>query len=248
MDLDFLDGPEGSDEPARVEEQSPAQDPAEQPQEAAPETPEAGAEGQAESQPRGPDGKFASKQKDKAEPGHVPLQAMLDERDRRKAAEERLRAFESQQQQRPAPQPGSPEYFQQVEHGFDQRLINERLNFSEKLARKEYGADTVEAAQQWAISRFQDDPSYQQKVLGQPDPYEFVVIEFKQQQALSALSDPAKLDAFLAWQAQQTGAAPAGLPQSAPPPKSLASAPSAGVKPGHSPVGEGVAFDTLFTR
>lgn len=248
MELDFLDEPAGSDEPVRVE-QEPAQASAEQPEAAVPETPAAGAEEQADPQPRGPDGKFAPK-KERSEPGHIPITALLEERDRRKAAEERLKAFEQQQQARPAPPPGSPEYFAQVEQSVEQRLVNERLNFSEKLARKEYGQDTVQAAQQWALERFQTDPGYQQKVLGQPDPYEFVVLEFKQQQALSALSDPAKLDAFLAWQAQQSGqtATPSQQPQSAPPPRSLASAPSAGVKPGASPVGEGVAFDTLFTR
>lgn len=248
MELDFLDGAQASDEPVRVEE-TPAPEQAEQPTaEAAPEAPEAGGEGQAEPQPRGPDGKFAPKSKDKPEAGHIPITALLEERDRRKAAEERLKAFEAQQQQRPQPQPGTPEYFQQVEASVEQRLVNERLNFSEKLARKEYGVETVDKAQQWALSRFADDPGYQQKVLAQPDPYEFVVLEYKQQQALSALSDPAKLDAFLAWQAQQSGQAASqqAQPQSAPPPRSLATAPSAGVKPGHAPTGEGVAFDNLF--
>lgn len=246
MELDFLDGSEEPAEPVRVEEAPPAQEqPAAEQAEA-----QAPADDGDAPQPRGPDGKFSSKSA-KPEPGHVPLSAMLDERDRRKQAEERLRAFESQQQRQPAPQPGSPEYVEQVRSDVQQQVVNERLNFSEKLARKEYGAETVEGAKEWALARFAQNPAYQAEVLSHPDPYEFVVVQFKQQQALSALSDPAKLDAFLAWQATQQNSPGDATPQqpAAPsPPRSLVSAPGAGVKPGHQPVGEGVAFSNLFTR
>lgn len=199
----------------------------------------------------------------KPEPGHVPLTVVLDEREKRQAAErakqeleERLRALEAQRQQQPIPDRNTdPEGWEDWRaQQFEQRLLNERLNTSERFARKEHGADVVDAARDAALQRFQNDPLYYQQVMSAPDPYEVVVQDYKRAQALSALSEPGRLDAFLAWQAGQSAAPaqPNHQAASAPPPsppRSLASQPAAGAaKPGEQPVGEGVAFDAIFAK
>lgn len=181
-------------------------------------------------------------------PGHVPLSVVLDEREKRREAEARLKRIE-EQQRRAEPVDLPPEQ----QHA--QRLETIHLNMSERFARKEHGDEVVDKARDAALERFQTDPLYYQQVMSQPDPYEFVVREYKQSQALSALNDPNKLDAFLKWQAAQASAPLAPAPQAqaapqqsnAPPPRSLASQPSAGgTKPGSQPVGEGVAFESVF--
>lgn len=255
-DLEFLDAPEGAEEDVRAEANQP--EPAQEDARPAPE--------------RGPDGKFVAKAAEpapeapadpapepkpeprpepKAEPGHVPITALLEERDKRKALEERLRSFEAQQQRQPLPDPRhDPAAFAAYQaEQVQQTLINERLNISERFARKEYGNEAVDKARDAALARFADDPLYYQQVMTQADPYEFVVQEYKRQQAFEALSAPGRLDAFLAWQAQQQAqpAAPAQAVPPTPAPRSLASAPSAGgAKPGETPIGEGAAFDDVF--
>jgi hypothetical protein len=247
--------------------------------EAVPEVqPEAQPEAAAEGQPRGPDGKFLPKEAEPApeaapepvqaqqpepapeprEPAHVPVSALQEERQKRQALEQRLAALEQRQQ---APPPEPPDRYQDPEaweawrdEQIETRLFNERLNTSERFARKEYGSETVEKVQQWAIERGQQDPLFGMKLRQHPDPYEFAVQEWKRDQVFASLKDPSELDQFLAWKAQQANpqpqpSAPAPIPQPSPPPRSLASAPSAGTaKPGEQPVGPGVAFDSVFTR
>lgn len=135
---------------------------------------------------------------------------------------------------------------------FEQRLLNERLNSSERWARREHGAETVDKVKAWAIERFGADPHYYHQIMSQTDPYETAVQDWKRDQVLSTMKD-GDLDAFLAWKTGQPppGAAPAAQPaptppQSPTPPRSLASVPTAGAaKPGDTPVGPGVAFDKL---
>lgn len=254
MDLDFLDGGEPADN-----------------------TPAPEAEGQA----RGPDGKFVAASEpapepvpepvaaepapepapppqpapEPVQPGHVPITAMLEERDKRKALEERLRQYEAQQAQRQAPDPYEDPagYEAYRDQAIEQRILNERLNFSERLARRDHGPETVEKAREWAIGRFQEDPLYYQRIMGQADPYDAVVQDYKREQVFANLKDN-DLDAFLAWKSGQGSPSPhpiaaplAAQPQFVAPPRSLASAPAAGSpKPGEHPVGPGVAFDGLF--
>jgi len=169
----------------------------------------------------------------------APLAALLDERDKRKAAEERAAFLEAQirQQQQQAQMPdivSDPEGFAAVQaQQFQQAMLNQTLNTSERFARKEYGAETVESAKTWATQRFASDPLYQQQVLSDPDPYERVVQDWKRDQIFSKVKDPLEFDEFFAWKAAQgqlRQAAPAApaTPSSPIPPRSLASAPSAG--------------------
>lgn len=245
------------------------------------ETPEQTPAPESEGPARGPDGKFTSQTPEEApepapepveaapepepvapvqptpepvQPGHVPITAMLEERDKRKALEEQLRRYQAQAQQQQAPDPyEDPEGHQAWrDHQIDQRILNERLNFSERLARRDHGAETVDQARTWALERFQADPLYYQKIMSNPDPYDAVVQDFKREQVFSTLQGN-DIDAFLAWKASQGSAPPpqpvalAAIPPPVAPPRSIASVPNAGSsKPGEQPVGPGVAFDAVF--
>jgi len=177
----------------------------------------------------------------KAEPGYVPLGALLDTRDKLKAAEARASQLEQEQAQYRASQQQSqampdmfedPEGYQQViAHQIQQATLNTRLDISEEMARGKYDDATVDAARDWVLSQGQANPGFVNQVLSSRNPYEFAVKEHRRVQALDKLSDPADLDQFLAWRAAQTeqAANPAIPNQGSPlPPRSLASAPSAG--------------------
>ncbi len=167
--------------------------------------------------------------------------------------EARLKAIEARQQ--PAPQvpdryndPDAYDDWLQAQLVGQTRKLT--LQFSERMAAQAYGADLFQKAKEWGVAKCDQDPFFNQRLHASDDPFDVVVKEYQQAQALSALQDPGRLDAFLAWQAGQS-AAPAPPNQAAPPqpspPRSLNSAPAAmGVKPGEQPVGEGAAFDSIF--
>jgi hypothetical protein len=242
MDLDFLEPPEGEPETTPAVE---------------PEAPEAPAEPGVARDERG---RFASQQPQPEQieappasepgppqipPGYVPVSVVQELR-------QEIRQMRQTPPQAPPQAPDryeDPEgYEAHREQQFEQRLLNQTLNTSERFARKEYGAETVDKARDWALGRFQSDPLYYQRVMSDADPYEAVVQDWKREQVLSSMKD-GDLDAFLAWKSGQ--APPQAQPQSpslAPtPPRSLASVPNAGgLKPGEQPVGPGVAFGALF--
>lgn len=246
--LDFLDAPAGAPEPMPVEAEAPAVE-------------------QAEGPARGPDGKFASReaqpepviepeplleapvaQEPQApQPAMVPLSALQELR-------REIRQLKQAPPQQAPDRYEDPEgYEAHREQQVEQRLLNQTLNFSERFARKEHGAETVDKARDWALEKFQSDPLYYQRVMSDADPYEAVVQDWKREQVLSSMKD-GDLDAFLAWKTGAAGQAPAAPapivapPRNpSPPPRSLAAAPNAGgAKPGAQPVGPGVAFDTTF--
>jgi hypothetical protein len=255
MELDFLDGGEPADDT----------------------TPASSPEGPA----RGPDGKFTSTVVETApepepapvepaqepepvavaptpepvQPGHVPITAMLEERDKRKALEEQIRQMRAQVPQQAAPDPyEDPEGFQAYrEQIIEQRLFGQALAFSKRLQETIHGRDTVSQAHEWGLARCDADPLFNHRVRTSEDPYEFVVSEWKRDQVLSSLQGD-DLDQFRAWKASQGSAQPqapvvqvATIPPPVAPPRSLASTPAAGSpKPGEQPVGPGVAFDAVF--
>ena len=180
--------------------------------------------------------------------GFVPIAALLDERDKRQAADaeaQRLRQWRQQQEEMARRQP--PPSLDEDPHGFHEHqaqqfqsaLYDQKLAFSQRMAVVEHGKDAVEAAKAWYDSYAAQDPFFDRKVASSEDPYGVVIAEWKRQQLLSKV-DPTDLDAFLAWKAQQAGQAPAvnpnapaGAPMAPPgapkPPRpSMAAAPSAG--------------------
>lgn len=180
------------------------------------------------------------------EPGQVPLSAMLDERERRQAAERRIADLEASQSRAATPPA-------ELDPDTENALLQLRLNTSEELVRDKEGDETVDAAKAWAIERFRVNPSYQTEVLGNKNPYKTVVSDYKAHLKLQATQD-IDLDGlaeFKAWKAAGGNAPtpPAQLAQPSPatPPRSLASAPSAGGSVNIVPTGPEVAFKNAFS-
>lgn len=167
------------------------------------------------------------------------LAALLDERDKRKALEAELAQFrQAQQQQQPVQMPDpyeDPEGFAAAQEArVSQALYQTNLRWSERIASIQHGEEAVKAAKDWGFQRCETDPYFNAKVAASPDPIGFVVAEYKREEIASKVT-PDEFAQFQAWKAAQNQlqqqAAPAAPPTtqaSAIPPKSLASAPSAG--------------------
>ena len=140
-------------------------------------------------------------------PAHmVPLSELLDTRHRAQAAEfkaqqvqEQLQAFQRSLEARYAPQPLPIDPVSDPEGAFravaeriavqDQRLqeqaLHQRANMSEMLARKEFGAQTVETAREAALKAGLGD-----HFLRQADPYQSVVEWHRGQTVAKEIGDP----------------------------------------------------------
>jgi hypothetical protein len=187
------------------------------------------------------------------EPGHVPIGALMDERDRRKAAEERVAQFERQQQPTRIPDPlTDPEgALNHTAAAFQSQLIDTKLNLSEVAARRFYGAEAVDAAKDWALQKFSQSPAYQNEVLSQPDPYDFAVQQYKKDQISSSVTED-DYKAFQSWKSAQailagTSPAASAAPQitATSPPRSIASEPSGGGVT-HVPLDDAAGYNALF--
>ncbi len=257
--LDFLDG-----------EQSPADDTSPAVEAApAPDTSDAGPirddQGRfapkADAQPEPAPAELQQPAPEPAQPaipaGYVPLAAVEDERQKRQrlerdyqAAQERLRQFES-----PPPSPDDPDFPAYQQQLVDQRIYATNLNWSRRIAEMQHTPQVVSQAHEWGFQRCNDDPLFNAKVAQSPDPYGLIVEEWKREQLLSQVRDPADIDAFLAWKASQGAQQPAAgqpataspTPPSNPTPRpSLASLPSGGGPQSGVPKGPGAAFDDVF--
>lgn len=199
-------------------------------------------------------GRFAPKQQTQ-----VPVSALEAERSRRQALEAQLAEYQRQQEQ-PDPEYDPAGYAQhqvaQVQEMLQQQLFQQNLRFSRRMAEQVHTPDVVAQAHAWAEARCDTDALFNQRIQTSPDPYEYVVSEWRREQVLSQMQGD-DLAKFLAWKAQQANplappaqpqpAAPAAIPQPVTPPRSLASVPSAGTaKPGAEPVYQGAAFDAVF--
>jgi len=167
--------------------------------------------------------------------GFIPIGAMMDERDKRKAAEARLAQLEQRQPAQPIQMPDpyeDPEGYaaaQQAQVGGALYQIN--LRYSERLANVEHGAEAVKAAKDWGFAKCETDPYFNAKVAASEDPIGFVVAEYKRDEIASKV-DLTEFGQYQAWKAAQStiaGGQPPP-PNTAPaiPSPSLASAPSAG--------------------
>lgn len=187
---------------------------------------------------------------------HIPVTALLDEREKRQSAQreaeearQRLKEMEARLRDLETPKQ-KPDFYSdpeaalaQREQVFEQRLWDQKLNLSETMAAEKHGAEVVEAAKQAFIAEVQQNPSIYGQLKQQNHPYDFVVNWHKRQQFLNEVQDPE------AWKAQQLEALRAQLaaeaaqpPKPKLPPASLANAPSAGGE-AKTP---GTAFDSVF--
>ena len=163
---------------------------------------------------------------------------MLDEREKRQAAERQLNELRARQEPPPPPTP---------DEAMRQALYVQNLRSSRRFAEREYGKEQIATVHDWAEKRCAEDPIFNQQMLSSEDPYEAAYQAYNREQIVAKVS-PDRLAAFEAWekaQAEAQAAAPTHTPSTAPapPPRSLATAPGNGAagQP-HIPVGEGEAF------
>lgn len=186
---------------------------------------------------------------------HVaPLTALLDEREKRQAAErelQQLREWRQQQeaaqraQQQRAPDPrqdpdGALAYERAV---FQAQLTNTRLQTSRFLAEKDFGADVVAEA----FAFFDKNPALSHQFVDHPSPFHAAVEFYKRQKVAEEVgADPAAYRAKLEAEIREKLMAEMQAQPVQPKPRlpgSLAAAPAAGAG---EPTAKGSAFDAAF--
>lgn len=188
---------------------------------------------------------------------HVPINALLDERDKRKALEAKIAQYEQQQGH---PQQDAPDPFDDPQ-GFRENLRTElRVEMSDGLAREKHGDEAVESALAWANEKVRSgDPSVAAAFVKQRNPVEWLVQQHKREALVSEIGDDR--DAYLAKWAADNGyvkpsaPAPAAVASAVPTqaaapvrvPRSLASQGSAPSDIRHAATGPLAGVDALFT-
>jgi hypothetical protein len=187
---------------------------------------------------------------------HVaPLTALLDEREKRQAAEREaaeLRAWRQQQeaaqraQQQRAPDPrqdpdGALAYERAM---FQAQLTNTRLQTSRFLAEKDFGADVVKEAFEF----FDKNPALSHQFVDHPSPFHAAVEFWKRQKVAEEVgADPVAYRARLEAEIREKLMAEMQAQPAQPKPRlpgSLAAAPAAGGA--GEPVSKGSSFDAAF--
>lgn len=183
------------------------------------------------------------------EPRHIPIGAMLDERDKRKAAEAERAELqrqldELQKAQAPAHDLYSDDpYFDQFrreqEALFNRKMFENRLADSDERARERHGEETVREAAIWAKAIMETDKTFEAEFLDSRRPMEMLVEKHQRDRQVSEMmSDP---DAWALRRAAELSAATAhssvdasvptaatNKPASPTPPKSITSLTSQG--------------------
>ena len=204
---------------------------------------------------RAPDGKFAKVEGESAPPvveavaeptvQTVPISAMLDERDKRKAEQARAEAAERQLAEwRARADPAPPST---VDPEVQQALYAQNLRASRRFAEREYGKEQIATIHDWAAARCDTDPAFNQQMFGSEDPYEVAYQAYNREQLLAEVKTDDFAE-FKAWQAAKaSGGSVAPSPPKAPPPVSLVNAPNAGGRPSVL-TGEGRAYENMFKQ
>lgn len=170
---------------------------------------------------------------EEAEARQVPLNVVLDERDKRKAAEadrDRYKQqWEASQQQRQQPQ-NVPDpydnpnefaaYQQQMVH---QAVTAQKFQMSELMAKQTHGEETVTKASTWALERAQTDPTFAAAYHQQAHPIDWIVQQHKRDSLYSQLpTDVSSLDELIereiAKRTASVAATSVAVPQQASPP------------------------------
>lgn len=199
------------------------------------------ATGEQKAPPPGADGKDAAS---------VPIAALLDEREKRKALEARLRNIEAAQQRgREAPQMPDPVtdpdgysrfvrgMHQQQQAAAQQAAREAMFTMSEVYARDKHGDDVVSAAEEAFQAAVAENPALGHELGRQKHPYDWVVQWHKQQQFAQAVgSDPTAYKERIRQELMaEMGLKPGAKPK-APRAPSLADETSVtGPKPGQAP-------------
>jgi len=144
----------------------------------------------------------------------VPLAAVLDERDKRKALEARIAEFERNQQAQPQT---APDPFDDPTGFRDSVKAEIRLEMSDRFARQKYGDDDTQKAIDWAMERAQADPSIAISFARQADPVGWLVQQHRQQGIVSQIGDKSMDDFVRDYLAQNPGIAATVAPATAAP-------------------------------
>lgn len=188
--------------------------------------------------------------------GHVPISALLDEREKRqaeKAQRETLERHIAEMRAQAMPQ----RELAPTEH-LEIALYSQNLRASRRFAEREYGKDNVSTIHDWATRRCDEDPVFNQQMRSSDDPYEAAYQAYHREQILRTVK-PDDLAAFKAWRASFAKASEAGATHESisthpsasrtPVPRSLATASgTGGAGAPHVPVGPGLAFSTTLNR
>ncbi len=199
----------------------------------------------------------------------VPLVALLDERDKRKAEEAARKALEAELASLRAKQaPQEPDaipdpyddpagYHSYVQSTLQQQTLAIKFELSEAMAKQAHGDDVVESAKEWAVTQ---PEAWRMQAASQPNPLDWIVRQHKQAEDLKLYQTDRVAFARRILEAEgqlapdaTAGAVPAvgQQPQAsrpAAPPRSIASAPSSGGSPRDVAVGPLAAVDAVFTR
>lgn len=174
---------------------------------------------------------------------HIPISALLDEREKRQALQREVEALRKAQQE----QAKKPDFYEDPEGRLTQErtqvqqmLWNERLNTSEMVARQAHGDEAVTAATEAFSQEVQRNPALYMELQRQQNPYGFVVQWHKRNSFLSKIGDDP--DAYIEAQIKSRLEAMQVQPKPAAPPPSLASAAASGGPKGPAPSG----FKALF--
>ena len=143
----------------------------------------------------------------------IPITALHGERDRRKAAEARAKELEEQLSSKDEAEPTSvftdeTKFRDEILSKVEQDRLADRLEMSEKFARRFHGDEVVDKAMDWFIPAAQENPTLQKKFNDAGNDVDKVVELFKANEAVSKLDDPEALERELA-KAREEGKAEA---------------------------------------
>lgn len=230
---------------------------AEKPQEPAP---------QAQQEPVAPAAPPQTPIKEPLPPGHVPLEALLDTREKaqraQREAEEYKRKYEeaTRKPTTPIDPIADPDGFNRT---WEEQRAKDRQDMQFETswfaAQAQHGEAAVQEAEKWLEQELQSNPGFFQTIARQRHPYDFVVKQHKRSLSVAKLGEDdfetaarkwAEANGYQTQQQQQPAATEAATPipqQRTPLPRpSLANAPSAGGAAPKIPVGDGVAFGAVF--
>jgi hypothetical protein len=190
------------------------------------------------------------------EDGHVPISALLDEREKRQAEKAQREALERRVAEMTA-QASPPRELAPAEH-MEVALYSQNLRASRRFAEREYGKEAIAAVHDWAARRCDEDPIFNHQMRSSDDPYEAACQAYNREQILRTVK-PDDLAAFKAWQASAAKASEARAAHESipthrstsrtPVPRSLATASgTGGAGASHVPIGPGQAFANAINR
>ena len=196
-------------------------------------------------------------------PGHIPIAALLDEREKRQKLERELAEYRRKQEEAARPAPtfdpiADPDGFTRSIQEQQAKLRQDTLfETSWLVAMQQHGEDAVQAAEKWLEDELAKNPGFYQTIVRQRHPYDFVVKQHKRSLSVAKLGEDdfetaarkwAEANGYSAAQPQPAPGAAAPIPQPGTPlPKpSIASVPSAGGSTPKVPMGPGTAFAGVF--